>query len=246
MESMKAGEERRRAWLARVVGGIAVLLLASFTSESAAGTISGTVRAVGPRIEEPGGERGAYPSRRHRFAERIDYDTVRDFVVYIERPAPEAPPPAEEDLRAVVVQRDAMFQPQVLPVMVGTTVEWPNRDDIYHNVFSISEAREFDLGYYKDDEESDPKTVVFDKPGRVDVFCAIHTQMHCVVLVLENPFFAATDRRGRYELTGVPPGTYQVRAWHPRLPSRAQEVTVPEDGEVRVDFTLGFGELPED
>lgn len=239
--------KRKRSHSGGPAGAFAIALAAagfSFLPEVEAGTITGTVRAEGPPIEEA--EREAYQSRRHRFAERTDYDELRDFVVYIEDSEAELPPPSDAEMREVVVQRDAMFQPSVLPVLVGTTVEWPNRDDIYHNVFSISDAKEFDLGFYKNEEGTEAKTVVFDRPGRVDIFCAIHTRMHCVILVLENPFFAATDRRGRYELDDVPPGTYTVRAWHPRLPGRTREITVPEEGIVRADFTLGFGQAREE
>jgi hypothetical protein len=134
-----------------------------------------------------------------------------------------------------------MFMPHVLPVMVGTTVEWPNKDDIYHNVFSYSEARSFDLGLYKD---SAGKAVTFDKPGQVDVFCSIHANMSCVVLVLQNPYFAVTDDRGGYSITNVPAGTYRLKAWHERLPPQTMEITVPESGAVKADLTLGITGLP--
>jgi hypothetical protein len=104
----------------------------------------------------------------------------------------------------------------------------------------MSEAQPFDLGLYKDEI----KRVRFDKPGRLDVFCSIHTAMHCIVLVLENPHFAATDAKGRYTMTNVPAGTYKLKAWHERLPSLIKEITVPETGEVKVDFTLGIINLP--
>ena len=125
--------------------------------------------------------------------------------------------------------------------MVGTTVEFPNKDDIYHNVFSYSEAKQFDLDLYKDPVV---KNVTFDKPGQVDVFCSIHANMSCVVLVLENPFFAVANARGEYSITNVPAGTYQLKAWHERMPAQLHPVTVPETGVVRADFTLGITGLP--
>jgi hypothetical protein len=134
-----------------------------------------------------------------------------------------------------------VFSPHVLPVVAGTTVEWPNQDDIYHNVFSISEAKQFDLGLYKHPEV---KRVQFDRAGRVDAFCSIHKSMNCIILVLENPYFATSDAQGRYHIANVPPGTYKLKAWHERLPSLTKEVTVPENGEVRVDFILGILNLP--
>ena len=130
-----------------------------------------------------------------------------------------------------------------MPVMVGTKVEWPNHDEVFHNVFSVSEAKEFDLGLYKDPTIKD---VTFDKPGRVDVFCSIHSQMNCVILVLKNPFFAATDNKGQFRIQNVPAGTYKVKAWHERLPGQTKEITVPAEGEVRVDFIVGVGNIPKE
>ena len=80
--------------------------------------------------------------------------------------------------------------------------------------------------------------------GRVDVFCAIHSQMHCIVLVLPNPYFAKADGNRRFVIKDVPAGTYKLKAWHERLPSQVKEVVVPAQGEVRVDFVLGLGQLP--
>ena len=100
----------------------------------------------------------------------------------------------------------------------------------------------YNLGLYKNPD--DPKKVTFDKPGRVDVFCSIHSSMSCVVLVLENPFFAITNDKGAYSITNVPAGVYKLKAWHERLPAQVREITVPETGEVHVDFTLGITGLP--
>lgn len=239
-DRMKRRRTWRKTWARPLVKFAALTFALGFASDADAGKIAGTVKAEGPAIEQGRGGQGSYSSRRFRFAERVDYSELRDFVVYIEGPAPTLPKPSGEDRQAQVIQRDAMFQPPVLPVMAGTVVEWPNRDDIYHNVFSLSDAKEFDFGFYKDEGDSEAPRVLFDKPGRIDVFCAIHTQMHCVILVLENPFFALADQRGRFALPDVPPGTYQVRAWHQRLPSQVLEVVVPEKGDVEVNFTLGF------
>jgi len=217
-----------------------VLWLAGNAAGCLAGTIVGTVRALPPpgAPESAGG--GAYDSRRYKFAERIDYEHLRDFVIYIDQPVAGAPPAAPR-LAAVTTQRDANFDPHVLPIAVGTTVRWPNEDDIYHNVYSDSNVKQFDLNFYK--KEKVPE-VTFDQVGRVDVFCAIHTKMHCIVLVLPNPYFASADAKGRFVIKDVPAGTYKLRAWHERMPGQTKEVVVPAEGEVRVDFALGLGELP--
>jgi plastocyanin len=209
------------------------------------GTITGSVRAHGKEGLKQGESGGKYDSRKYKFAERIDYAEVRDFVVYIEgvpgtNTAIPAKPLAVVTTRKIN-QKGAMFSPRVLPVVAGTTVEWPNQDQIFHNVFSISDAKPFDLGLYKHPEV---KRVTFDKPGRVDAFCSIHKAMNCIILVVENPYFAATDRQGRYTIPNVPAGTYQLKAWHERLPSQVKEILVLESGEVRVDFTLGITNLP--
>lgn len=220
-----------------VVGFLIVSALAR------AGTISGTVRATPPAGAPPeagAGADDAYASRRYKYAERIDYEHLRDFVVYIDQAVSGAPvTPIEQTV--TTTQKDANFEPHVLAVAVGTSVLWPNEDDIFHNVFSMSDAKEFDLGYYK--KERVPR-VTFDKVGRIDVYCAIHTKMHCVILVVPNRFFAMADAKGRFTIRDLPAGRYTVRAWHERLPSRAQEVVVPAEGVVGADFTLGPGGLP--
>ena len=210
-----------------------------------AGSITGTVRAEGKPGTEASAADGKYSDRKLKHAERINYDDLRDFVVYLEGPvgAKANPPgaPVVVDTRRIA-QQGATFEPHVLPILVGTTVEWPNNDDIYHNVFSMSEARQFDLQLYKGNPPD--KKITFDKPGRVDVFCSIHANMHCVVLVLENPYFALADSRGRFAITNVPPGTYTLKAWHERLPPQTKTVTVPETGEVKLDLVLGINNLP--
>ena len=98
----------------------------------------------------------------------------------------------------------------------------------------------FDLGLYKDEL----KRVSFDKAGRVDVFCSIHKNMGCVIMVLENPWFAGTDGEGGYVIKDVPAGRYRLKAWHERLPPMVKDVVVEERGTNRVDFVLGVEGLP--
>ncbi|HZV33069.1 MAG TPA: carboxypeptidase regulatory-like domain-containing protein [Verrucomicrobiae bacterium] len=187
-----------------------------------------------------------YESRALKFATRVDYGAMHDFIVYIEGPVGTnklvAPgKPVQVLTVRQVNQKHATFEPHIMPIVVGTTVEWPNNDDIYHNVFSYSEVKPFDLDLYK---APTVKKVLFDKPGRVDVFCSIHSSMSCVVLVLENPYFARTDSKDVYTIKDVPAGTYHLKAWHERLPAQSREIVVPEKGEVKADFTLGITGLP--
>ena len=209
------------------------------------GEISGMVRAEG-RAELLGDTAGGkYDSRKYKFVERVNYAELRNFVVYIEGPLTNSLSSTNVTARVDtkrVNQEKANFTPAVLPIEVGTTVEWPNNDDIFHNVFSMSDAKQFDLGLYKGNPKE--KRVTFDKPGRVEVFCSIHANMHCVVLVLENPFYAVADAEGRYAIRNIPAGTYKLKAWHERLPAQTQEIIVPAAGEVKADFTLGIKNLP--
>jgi plastocyanin len=212
-----------------------------------AGSITGNVRARGKEGTETGGTGGKYDSREFKFVERVNYDEMTDFIVYIDGPLAEKPaatPRMTQIETRRVKQERATFAPHVLPIMVGTTVEWPNNDTILHNVFSFSETKPFDLGLYKSPYAGKVPSVTFDKPGKVDVFCSIHSRMNCILLVLENPHFAATDNHGNYSITNVPAGSYKLKAWHERLPPQSQQIIVPDTGEVKVNFVLGITNLP--
>jgi plastocyanin len=226
---------------------IFLLAIALFAGETVfAGDVTGTVRAE-PKAgteQNQSATSAAYASRKYKFAEKVDYTAMRDFVVFLEGKVGTNATPT--NVLAVttsrVAQKGAVFTPHILPVVAGTTVEWPNHDDIFHNVFSDSDAKPFDLGLYKDNPPE--KRVTFDKPGKVDVYCSIHANMHCVVLVLENPYFAMADTEGRFTITNVPPGTYKLKAWHERLPADEREITVPANGVVSADFILTVKNLP--
>lgn len=205
-----------------------------------AGTIKGRIKAEVKQLGSSERKGGNYGSRKYKFLEQVDYASFKDFVVSISNI--EATSETKTALRVTVTQKDGSFIPHVIPVASGTEIEWQNRDEIFHNVFSISEAKPFDLGYYK--SKDNPKAVVFEKPGRVDVFCSIHSQMSCIVLVMPNPWFATSDRRGNYEIKNVPPGVYQLKAWHERLPPKYLEITVPKVGTIDLDIVMGLSQLP--
>ncbi len=134
----------------------------------------------------------------------------------------------------VLDQKDLRFRPHVLAIVAGTTVDFPNRDNLFHNVFSYSKPREFDLGRYPKD---DRRSVTFDVPGTVRVYCDIHSHMNATILVLPHRFFAVPDDRGNYSIPRVPPGRYSVVFWYDRDEVQRTPVTVGNDGVVEVDFT---------
>ena len=217
-----------------------------FAGKLSGGEITGTVHAEPKAGAEMSAiaARAAYSSRKFEFVEKVDYAAMREFVVGIEGPVGTnaAPTNVVTVTTSRVTQDGAVFTPHILPVMVGTRVEWPNNDDIYHNVFSDSDAKQFDLDLYKGNPPG--KNVIFDKPGKVDVYCSIHANMHCIVLVMANPYFAMTDADGHYTISNVPSGTYKLKAWHERLPSDEREISVPASGATNVDFTLTIKNLP--
>jgi plastocyanin len=166
---------------------------------------------------------------------RRDAPTRRQSIVYLET----APQGAFEDAgvaRASLDQKDEAFLPYVLPIVVGTIVDFPNRDRTYHNVFSLSRVKSFDLGRYA---RGQSKSVLFDHPGVVRVFCDIHSHMSAYILVFAHRFFAATDPEGRYHIDGVPAGSYELSVWTDGRVRETRPVRVPEGGgAVEADFVV--------
>ena len=134
----------------------------------------------------------------------------------------------------VLDQRDLMFHPQVLPILVGTTVDFPNRDNLFHNVFSYSQPKEFDLGRYPTGMQ---KSVRFDNPGIVRVYCDIHSHMNATILILDNPYFAVPDDQGNFSIKNVPRGTYTVKFWYGRELVGSETVTLKAGDAANVNFT---------
>jgi plastocyanin len=138
--------------------------------------------------------------------------------------------------RATLDQRDEAFVPPLLAITVGTVVDFPNNDRTYHNVFSFSKPKRFDLGRYA---RGHSKSVRFDRPGVVRVFCDIHSHMSAFILVFAHRFFALTDGEGLFRLERVPPGGYTVVAWSDGQERERRPVRVPEGGGVvELDLAL--------
>jgi len=152
-------------------------------------------------------------------------------VVYLEGrfPKPPTPPPQQ------VAQKNFAFVPALLPIEVGTRVEFPNLDDTYHNIFSYSPAKRFDLGRYRSDERPIP-SVVFDTAGLVVLRCDIHEHMRGIILVLDTPYWVVTDTAGHYRLTGLPPGHHTLKVWLDSRTTLSRSVDLAPDTPLRADF----------
>jgi plastocyanin len=137
--------------------------------------------------------------------------------------------------QAVLDQRQETFVPYVLPVLVGTTVSFPNNDPFFHNVFSLSKTARFDLGRYPMGRS---KTVRFDRPGIVRVFCEIHSHMSAFILVLSHRYFAATGTDGRYRIERVPPGEYDVVVWTDGEERSQRRARVSPGATTALDFVV--------
>jgi plastocyanin len=215
-------------------GGLAA---AAFAATTLSGEARGPLATIRGRVEwrrelppiEPRlavNDLGMHPPR--------DGPDRRRSVVYLDT-APQGAFEESERPRAVLDQRNQTFVPYVLSIRAGTTVEFPNSDRTYHNVFSFSKAKRFDLGRYA---RGQSKSVRFDQPGVVRVFCEMHSHMSAYILVFAHRYFATTGADGHYQIEDVPPGTYTAMAWSDGETRGMRTVRVPEGGLVELDFVI--------
>jgi plastocyanin len=213
----------------------AVALLLAVASAAEAGVIRGEIRAPA-RGASGSFHSDPYPGRadalpgRHMEAG----PTIADAVVYLDR-APSDEAETATGPHPELQQKDQSFVPRVLAIQVGTTVDFPNRDPIFHNVFSVSPAKRFDLGKYP---RGHSRSVRFDKEGRVNVYCDIHSNMAAFILVFPHRFFAQPSASGKFALPAVPSGTYQLRVWHPDFGEITRSIEVPESGDAFVELSF--------
>lgn len=135
--------------------------------------------------------------------------------------------------RPSISQAGTRFSPALLVVVAGQTVEMPNDDNVAHNIFSYSPAKQFNLGIYPKGES---RTVTFTKPGVVDLFCSIHRRMNGKLIIVPNPYFTQTAGGDSYRIASVPAGRYVVKLWTEGMGELSKVVTVPARGEVTLDF----------
>ena len=213
-----------------------LLVLATSAQRGAAqlgGTERGVVRGrveigIPVTVRRPS---SAYPARAVGQPVLAPASELRHVVVFI-KDAPAAP---TEPTNVEIRQRDENFIPRVVAVPVGSTVEFPNDDPIYHNVFSLSRAKSFNLGRYP---RGDSRRVLVSKPGVVKVFCDIHSHMTATIMVFNHPWFAVVGEDGRFELNGVPRGDRGITAWHERLGDTTVRLRVDGGGVTEANFVL--------
>lgn len=155
-------------------------------------------------------------------------------VVYIENVDTHFDLPEENP---VMNQKELQFLPKILPIVVGSTVDFLNSDDVLHNVFSPDSCvNKFNLGTWK---KGEVRSVKYDKIECVSVLlCNVHPEMEAYVIVLQNPFFAITNEEGEFIIENVPPGVYNLKVWNEKLNAKVKQITVGEIEEVIVNFHL--------
>lgn len=164
---------------------------------------------------------------------KSDRSGVVVFLDDLENPPEENPAPSG---RVSVRQAGKQFLPKVLPIMAGTTVDFPNEDTVFHNVFSLSKTKLFDLGIYP---QGASKSVTFEKTGLVKIYCNIHPDMVAHILVLANRHFTMTDKNGGFVLTDVPLGAATVRTWYPKSRENPQyKIRTTNAGIHNLDMTI--------
>ncbi len=215
----------------------AVAVLAVPAPAARAGVVRGTVR-LAAAARPPA--LGPNPYAGHASALPMGHAPVRDLVtdavVYVARLDAAADSALAHDPSGhVLAQKNQAFSTRVLPCVVGSTVDFPNQDPIFHNVFSVSSVRRFDLGKYP---QGHSKQVVFRKAGVVPVFCDIHPNMACFIIVLPNRAFTQPAADGTFALPDLPAGTYVIKVWHPDADEVARTVKVPATGDVTLDVGL--------
>ena len=193
------------------------------------GRIVGTVTLV-----SPGGAplpSGAYPSRRVTRPAPPPSELANVVISIKDAPTPETLPVTT----ATISQQDESFMPRVTAITRGSTVEFPNRDSYFHNVFSLSRGASFDLGRYP---RGQSRERTFTRPGLVKVYCNLHSQMSATIVVLDHTFYTVPSADGSFTLDDVPAGQYDLGAWHERIGENITPVTVTAGGTARVTFVL--------
>jgi hypothetical protein len=219
---------------------VAVLAtLAPSTSGQAlqSGTITGRVK-LSARVRGVGLPTNAYVPRGVSLPLTSSVPETRNVVVYLKGVTFRGTLPV---MRRQIRQEHESFVPRVVAITRGSTVDFPNGDPFFHNVFSLSGAATFDLGRYPDGQS---RSRQFMKPGLVKVYCHIHSQMSASILVLDHPYFAMPDEEGMFALPEVPAGQYTLVAWHERIGEQLTRLVVQPGQATTIEVALPVASLP--
>ena len=226
--SAKVGS-RTLATVLLLAAVVAVLRGAQTTAQQQLASVRGRVVIDIPTLAKR--PSSAYPARTVTSATLAPQSEALNVVIYLR----DAPNRAVRPTRVGIHQRNETFVPRVVAVPVGSEVEFPNDDAFYHNVFSLSRPRTFNLGRYP---RGETRAVRFERPGIVKVFCDIHSHMSAAVVVFAHPWFAIPDADGRFDIPDVPAGDQRLTAWHERLGDTTIPIRVEPGRGTSVEFTL--------
>ncbi len=213
--------------------GLVLTTVTLTPAQPATGSITGHVR-LATRIRSPL-PANVYPSRsigRHEAVAASAAPEIRNVVVYLKDATFRGSLPATT---TELYQRNEAFVPHVLAITRGSTVEFPNDDPFFHNVFSLSSAAKFNLGRYP---RGQTRSWKFTRAGLVKVFCDIHSHMSASILVLDHPYFTIPAADGAFELPDIPAGEYTIVGWHERVGERTASIHVQPGQPVTIDLTV--------
>lgn len=220
-----------------ILGALLLLVLVQ-KLPAASATVRGKVTIL-KRLTRPKMALGTYESRgvTVNVDDPVLETELSRTVVYVENESGAKPPPAH----AVMNQRKKRFEPEVIVVPVGSTVAFPNNDPIFHNVFSLSGPKKFDLGFYS---AGQAREVQFSKPGIVQVYCHLHSNMSAAVVVTPGGHFAKPGPDGRFQLDGLAAGEYRLVVWHKAAGFFRRTIRLRDGEEAALDFVIPVRDQP--
>lgn len=224
----------------RLKGPTALLAVAALALSAAAQNITGTIlikkkltrRSVTPVVSVYQRGTAVQLGKDETQADPLAFERSR-VVIYLEG-TPAGVAPASTTVPQVA-QLDRRFSPDLLVIPAGSTVSFPNMDPIFHNIFSLSHAKSFDLGSY---DQGQTRKVAFPKPGIVDVYCHLHPNMEATIVVTPSRWYARSNGAGQYRIPDVPPGQYTVVAWHKYAGFFRKTITVENGHDAVADFFI--------
>ncbi|MBT4483495.1 MAG: hypothetical protein HOC71_07440 [Candidatus Latescibacteria bacterium] len=217
---------------------ILIFQLLFITQSVWCGVIKGTVTVttIKPKSYTTSYSRGVFEPKikTDKETQEPSHSSQQIKIVVWAEPIGKSPPFIQPDEKPLLNQKNKAFVPDLLVIQAGTTVGFPNLDPIYHNVFSYSRSKKFDLGHYKQNESKD---VTFGKEGVVEVFCEIHENMHAYIIIINTPYFTQAGDKGEYRIE-IPAGKYTIRAWSPDQEREISEIELGDTEEINLDFSL--------